>query len=130
MQWNVLLITWWHQKLCHLCQKTAPSFVESLKENFKHEHHKFTGCSKLHWGKKLTMRCSRRMQLHELTSDNSRKCKNCMDNVQKLYLSANDLDKVIASTASNLVKTELSLLQYLDRVKSNGPSQKKLKACQ
>ena len=50
--------------------------------------------------------------------------------MQSLYLSANDLDKVITSTASNSEKSKLSLLQCSDRVKSNDTSQKKRKACQ
>ena len=48
----------------------------------------------------------------------------------KHFLSANDLDKVITSTLSNSVKTKLSLLQCLDRFKSNDPSQNKQKAYQ
>lgn len=90
----------------------------------------------MHWllqiarGKKLSMRYSRRMQLHQLIFDNSRKCKNCLDNIQPLYLSANDLDEVIAVAASNCGKTKLSLLQYLDMIKSNDPNHKKRKAYQ
>ena len=61
-------------------EKTTPSFVELLKEHYECECHKFIGCGKLHCGNNLKMRHSRRMQLHKLMSDNSRKFKNYIDN--------------------------------------------------
>ena len=82
-------------------EKTTNSFVESLKEHHEFECHEFVGCCKLSWGKKLAMRHLRRMHLHQLTLDNSGKCKNCLDKIHPLCLSAKDLDKVIAEIASN-----------------------------
>ena len=76
---------------------TPKTFVSLSKEYFKYEHHRHKGCCKLTWGKKLSIWCSRRTQLFQLVSDNAKKHKNCLDNVQPLYLSAKDLDKKIGS---------------------------------
>ena len=51
------------------------------------------------YNKKQAMRCSRSTQLNHSTLDNLRKCENHIDNVQPPYLSAIDLDKVMAEIA-------------------------------
>lgn len=76
------------------------------------------------WGKKLSMRYSRRMQLHQLTLDNSKNYKYSFNNVQPLCHSAKDLDRAIADAALNLGKRKFSLLQYLDNVKEKDPAHK------
>ena len=76
------------------------------------------------------MRYSRRKQLYQLILDNSGKYEYCVDNVQPLYLSANDLDKQLASTSIKLGVCKMSLLKYLDIVKQNDPLHKKRKTNQ
>ena len=77
-------------------ENSPEKFISLLQEYFKHECHRHIGCCELTWGKKLSMRCSRRSQLFKLVSDNSRKHK-------PLYSSAKYLDKKLAHAALKMV---------------------------
>ena len=76
------------------------------------------------------MRYSRRKQLCQLMLDNSGKHEHCVDDVQPLHLSENDLDKKLASTSIKVGVCKTSLLKYLDIVKQNDPLHKKRKTNQ